>query len=82
MMNAGTYADVNQNVRMVNPNIEQLKKTTPCFGCGEIGHWKKQCPYLLQMQQNANQNPVVGIQPVYGQLQANVVSQQQSMQNL
>ena len=79
---SGTNAGMNQNVRMMNQKIELLKKTTPCFECGEIGHWKKQCPYVLQMQ-NANQNPVVVFQPAFSQLQANnVVAQQQPVQNV
>ena len=41
MMNAsGANAGMNQNMRMTNPNIELLKKTTPYFGCGQCGHWK------------------------------------------
>ena len=76
-MNAG----MNQNVRMSNPNIEMLKKTTPCFECDQYSHRKKQCPLLLQMQ-NANQNSVMGTQPVFGQLQANVVTQQPPLQNV
>ena len=73
----GVSAGTNQNVRTNAVNIEMLKNTTPCFGCGQFGHWKNQCPLLSQ---NANQSPVVNFQTMMGQPLANFVTQQQSIQ--
>jgi len=42
----------------MNQNVikQQYVKTTPCFSCGEMGHWKRECPYRDDSQRYGGGN--------------------------
>ncbi|XP_071730674.1 uncharacterized protein [Rutidosis leptorrhynchoides] len=38
-------------------------KEDPCFGCGEMGHWKRNCPvYLKELKEKRDAGQSSGVQ--------------------
>ena len=45
MRGRGRSASVPKDGVYNRMNRAELMKTQPCHGCGEYGHWYRQCPY-------------------------------------
>ena len=54
MRGRGQSASVPRDGVSNNMSIAELKKVTPCHGCGEYRHWYRECPNVAKQANTGN----------------------------
>ena len=54
MRGRGRSASVPRDGASNKISIAELMKTQPCHGCGEYGHWIRQCPHMAKRMNAEN----------------------------
>ncbi|KAJ1098685.1 hypothetical protein NDU88_003792 [Pleurodeles waltl] len=54
------------NSVVVQNDVQRMKKMLPCHACGGVGHWKRECPMMVQEGVVQQSNDVSAFQNVKG----------------
>ncbi|KAJ1093264.1 hypothetical protein NDU88_006369 [Pleurodeles waltl] len=54
------------NTVMIPNGIQAMKKVMPCHTCGIVGHWKRECPMMVQEGVGQQNNDVNAFQTMRG----------------
>ncbi|KAJ1115214.1 hypothetical protein NDU88_003440 [Pleurodeles waltl] len=69
---------------VVQNDVQEMKKMLPCHLCGNVGHWKRECPLIVQdgvVQQSGDVNTFQTVKvPRMRALNPNVQNQLQNFQ--